>query len=164
LHFAKSNYDRTLESEAVKLHKEAVPDGSLFLMRLNFPNRRYFSLTSIGILVLTIAVFGWGLQYKLSLYHQSGSHSTSIAQAKLLTQKERPAAFNRSGPVDPVDLDHRVLASDPPFFAAALLLSTFVTVFLWFRVDAVRGHSSQQRLAASDFFAFRPPPSFLPLS
>src|SRR5450631_865996 len=117
-------------------------------MRLNFPNRRYFSLTSIGILVLTIAVFGWGLQYKLSLYHQSASHSASIAQAKLLSQKERPAAFNRLGPVDPVNLDRRVLVSDPPFFVAAILLSTFVAVFLWFRVDAVRGHSSHQRLAA----------------
>ena len=133
-------------------------------MRLDFPNRRYSSLISLGILVLTIAVFGWGLQYKLSLYRQPGGHSTSIAQAKLLSQKERPAAFNRVGTVDPVDLDYRVLVSDPTFLVAAVLLSTFVAVFLWFRVDAVLGYSSHQRLAASNFFAFRPPPSFLHLS
>jgi hypothetical protein len=133
-------------------------------MRSNFSNRLYFSLTLIGIFVLAIAVFGWGLQYKLSLYSKSGNPSRSVAQAKLLSQKERSAASTRLDPVDDADLDRQVLASDPPLFAAAILLSTFVTVFLWFRVDAVRGHASHQRLAASDFFAFRPPPSFLPLS
>jgi hypothetical protein len=41
--------------------------------------------------MLSAAVFGWGLQYKLSLYHGKDSISHQIPEAKLLSQKERPA-------------------------------------------------------------------------
>jgi hypothetical protein len=44
----------------------------------------------IGTLVLLLAVFAWGLQYKISLYHQgSGIHSGSAPPAKLLSDAER---------------------------------------------------------------------------
>jgi hypothetical protein len=51
--------------------------------------RRYPALALAALLCL--AVFMWGLHYKLSLYHTAGSHQTAPA-AKLLSQKERPAA------------------------------------------------------------------------
>ncbi len=42
--------------------------------------------------MLCMAVFGWGLQYKLSLYKGKDSVSHLAPVAKLLSQKERPAA------------------------------------------------------------------------
>jgi hypothetical protein len=39
--------------------------------------------------VLAMAVFGWGLHYKLSLYHLAGSNFVQGPVAKLLSQKEQ---------------------------------------------------------------------------
>jgi hypothetical protein len=55
-------------------------------------NRRRAILLPIGLLMLCMAVFGWGLQYKLSLYQPEDSVSHLAPVAKLLSQKERPAA------------------------------------------------------------------------
>jgi hypothetical protein len=52
--------------------------------------RRAFVL-ALGLLTLSAAVFGWGLQYKLSLYRGRDSIAQQIPEAKLLSQKERPA-------------------------------------------------------------------------
>jgi hypothetical protein len=49
-------------------------------------------LLTVGLLMLCMAVFGWGLQYKLSLYKGKDSVSHLAPVAKLLSQKERPAA------------------------------------------------------------------------
>jgi hypothetical protein len=45
----------------------------------------------IGTVVLLMAVFGWGLEYKTSLYQEPGNifHSRSLPPAKLLTEAER---------------------------------------------------------------------------
>lgn len=53
-------------------------------------NRRCAFLLSFGLLTLSMAVFGWGLQYKLSLYQGKGSIAHLTPEAKLLSQKERP--------------------------------------------------------------------------
>jgi hypothetical protein len=53
-------------------------------------SRRCAFLLSFGLLTLSMAVFGWGLQYKLSLYQGKGSIAHSTPEAKLLSQKERP--------------------------------------------------------------------------
>jgi len=44
------------------------------------------------VLVLALAVFAWGLQYKLSLYH-SEARRTGVPEAKLLSPRERPASI-----------------------------------------------------------------------
>jgi hypothetical protein len=54
-------------------------------------NRCRAVLLPIGLLMLGMAVFGWGLQYKLSLYKGKDSVSHLAPVAKLLSQKERPA-------------------------------------------------------------------------
>jgi hypothetical protein len=60
---------------------------------INSPeNRRRAVLLIPALLVLCMAVFGWGLQYKLSLYQRNDSISHLAPVAKLLSQKERPAA------------------------------------------------------------------------
>jgi hypothetical protein len=42
----------------------------------------------VSILLLALAVFGWGLHSKLSLYHLRASETAPIA--KLLSERERP--------------------------------------------------------------------------
>ena len=45
----------------------------------------------IGTLALLLAVFGWGLHYKISLYHdlECSFSSSSVPPAKLLSEAER---------------------------------------------------------------------------
>jgi hypothetical protein len=47
--------------------------------------------------MLSLAVFGWGLQYKLSLYQAKNSIAHLTPEAKLLSQKERPATAQGLG-------------------------------------------------------------------
>jgi len=47
--------------------------------------------TLVPVLLLAFAVFAWGLQYKLSLYH-SETRQTGVPEAKLLSPKERLTA------------------------------------------------------------------------
>ncbi len=54
-------------------------------------NGRPAFLLALGLLMLCAAVFGWGLQYKLSLYKGKDAISHQLPEAKLLSQKERPA-------------------------------------------------------------------------
>jgi hypothetical protein len=42
----------------------------------------------VSVLLLALAVFGWGLHSKLSLYHLRAPETTPIA--KLLSERERP--------------------------------------------------------------------------
>jgi hypothetical protein len=54
-------------------------------------------LLPLGLLMLSLAVFGWGLQYKLSLYQGKNSIAHLTPEAKLLSQKERPATTQAPG-------------------------------------------------------------------
>jgi hypothetical protein len=63
----------------------------LLLLRNSWRNGHRAFLLALGLLMLSAAVFGWGLQYKLSLYHGKDPISHQIPEAKLLSQKERPA-------------------------------------------------------------------------
>jgi hypothetical protein len=60
-------------------------------------------LLSFGLLTLSMAVFGWGLQYKLSLYQAKSSIAHLTPEAKLLSQKERPMVgqVQSTRPVEP---------------------------------------------------------------
>ncbi len=66
--------------------------------------KRYCAfLLSFGLLTLSMAVFGWGLQYKLSLYQAKSSVAHLTPEAKLLSQKERPMVgqVQSTRPVEP---------------------------------------------------------------
>jgi hypothetical protein len=69
-----------------------LDSGSLLTQMNSRQNRRRAVLLVPGLLMLCMAIFGWGLQYKLSLYQGSKSISHLTPVAKLLSQKERPAA------------------------------------------------------------------------
>ena len=63
----------------------------LLRLRKSLRNSHGALLSALGLLMLSAAVFGWGLQYKLSLYQGKDSISHQMPEAKLLSQKERPA-------------------------------------------------------------------------
>ena len=111
--------------------------------------------------ILVFAVFGWGLQYKLSLYNAPDSVS-HIPQAKLLSNEER------AGHVAPA------LASDagstkqilPPWMASLVLIFPWILLLsgdhgpLSRRISACFTVEPRQRIQQASLcpFFFRPPP------
>jgi hypothetical protein len=69
----------------------------------NSRNRRCAFLLPLSLLMLSMAIFGWGLQYKLSLYQGKSSIAHLTPEAKLLSQKERPLVgqVRSTRPVEP---------------------------------------------------------------
>ena len=67
------------------------------------------------VFVLALAVFGWGLHSKLSLYRVTAPTHSHAPIAKLLSQRERPHDGLEQVAFSPADL-HRVV------FAASVLL------------------------------------------
>lgn len=118
-------------------------------------------LALMGSLVLALAVFGWGLHYKLSLYELPGTHHAQASHAKLLSQKERPNAVNK---VLAAQSDESI--ATPMLLCAALLLfaiglgNSFRQ--LLYLQNRVADNCSRRRLfTASHYFSFRPPPQLI---
>jgi hypothetical protein len=65
----------------------------------------------VSILLLALAVFGWGLHSKLSLYHIRARTSETAPIAKLLSERERPADTAQHGDVNHADLHLAALAA-----------------------------------------------------
>src|ERR1700753_3566391 len=80
----------------------AASDKAVEWFRNSSGNRRAV-LLPLGLLMLSLAVFGWGLQYKLSLYQGKSSVAHLTPEAKLLSQKERPLVgqVQSTRPVEP---------------------------------------------------------------
>lgn len=121
--------------------------------------QRRLRLTTIVMLVL--ALFSWGVEYKISLYDIPAEKSVGVPQAKLLSQKERPTALYEATSNDLTILEQPVLL----FFCALLSglaslashsgISAFLSSNLF---DTVR----RDRQPGFSFFFFRPPPVFAP--
>jgi hypothetical protein len=60
-------------------------------MQLTPKNTRTWNILALSILGLAVAVFAWGLRYKLSLYDSAPPAVHHVAAAKLLSNRERPA-------------------------------------------------------------------------
>ena len=65
----------------------------------------------VSILLLALAVFGWGLHSKLSLYHIRARTSETAPIAKLLSERERPTDTAQHSDVNHADLHRVALAS-----------------------------------------------------
>jgi hypothetical protein len=111
---------------------------------------------------LALAVFGWGIKYKISLYDPPGSVSTHMSQAKLLSQKERPVSSGNLDPVRPPLLQPQTSIAYPMFLIAAVVLGSCFTASLWMLTEVADDGSYQQRWSNSIYFSFRPPPALLP--
>jgi hypothetical protein len=125
-------------------------------MNPNLTRRKVSQLMALAAVLLGVAVFVWGLGYKLSLYDLPGSPSTHMAQAKLLSQKERPPAARGL---------ERFSASAPQF--PVIVIAVFLIATACFRVFSIQNigtlFASHPGLRRSDdflstVFAFRPPP------
>ena len=114
-------------------------------------------IAAFAILMLAIAVFGWGTQYKLSLYKQSEKLHSTIPHAKLLSQKEK-ASGAQAVELNRVPL--QPLFSLPCFIvlATALFGLTLLPLFWFAEIDFSPGG----QVSALNFFSFRPPPAYLP--
>jgi hypothetical protein len=65
----------------------------------------------VSILLLALAVFGWGLHSKLSLYHIRARASETAPTAKLLSERERPTEIVRHRDLNHGDLHAAALAA-----------------------------------------------------
>jgi hypothetical protein len=66
-------------------------------------NESHFVI-GVSVLLLALAVFGWGLHSKLSLYHIRARDSETAPIAKLLSERERPADAAQHCYADHADL------------------------------------------------------------
>jgi hypothetical protein len=65
----------------------------------------------VSILLLALAVFGWGLHSKLSLYHIRARASETAPIAKLLSERERPMDMAQHSNVNHADLHRATLTA-----------------------------------------------------
>ena len=119
-------------------------------MRINITSRCTYALRAVGILIVALAVFGWGLHYKMSLYDSPNSHSTAVPHAKLLSQKERPAASTEAGLIR--------LESQRQVVPAAIVTGSAIAAPRWMQIRPTVWNARQRQIATTSFFSFRPPP------
>ena len=128
-------------------------------MRLHVTSRTGLPQLTFFLLGVAVAVFTWGLQYKLSLYDPPQSISHEIPQAKLLS-KDQQATIGESTLLSANTSTRRV---DALFWT---MLLVFLLVFNRLHVPAAgpmeRAAKRPWRIscrASLNAFFFRPPPS-----
>lgn len=123
---------------------------------------RLSPLAVASVLLIGLAVFGWGLSYKLSLYQAPHSVARRTPEAKLLTQKERVTASSHA-----VSLDAQTeFPLQVPVVFPGILVALFFVAALFFSQRVGRLAFAETRLhrrgeAATSHFSFRPPPQAL---
>jgi hypothetical protein len=127
-------------------------------MRINVPNRRISPAAALGILLVALAVFGWGLQYKVSLYQSPVASANASPHANLLSQKERltPSRASDIGGFEP---SSACASFDPPAMLLIALILAFLSMEFQIRSTMVATIACGRKMAASSFFSFRPPPA-----
>ena|ERR1700689_4016372 len=137
-----------MQPKAVIRASEKLVQGSR-----NSPGKRSRAfLLPFSLLLLSMAVFGWGLQYKLSLYQGKDSVSHLAPEAKLLSQKERPTAAQAANP-RPAGLPSSALLN----VTAALAPGLFRTAARYVRTGS-RERSRAPLPPCLEALFFRPPP------
>jgi hypothetical protein len=129
------------------------------LMRINNTSRRISILTAMGMLLLACAVFGWGLQYKMSLYGPLSGLSHSTPEAKLLSEKERPASRQDNASIRPAFTQPQTSMLPALLLIAILAMRLRHLVMKWMQAASVQTASRHQRRAYLNYFSFRPPPA-----
>jgi hypothetical protein len=124
---------------------------------LLFQNSRRAFLLALGLLVLSAAVFGWGLQYKLSLYHGKDAISHQIPEAKLLSQKERPATVQT---VIASSSERPTFTLFPVLMIASAASGLFQAAARYARIGSVERSSPPFPPCLQAIF-LRPPPALL---
>lgn len=123
------------------------------------PKRRALPWFWLGFIALAIAVFTWGLGYKLSLYDPPQAKSHEIPQAKLLSKNEQAIAVQSpllKNTKDPSTALRKVLAGVVLFFAVTLGRQMAATFHR--NMPDTGTPCLSRRFAALTSFFFRPPP------
>ncbi|MGA8111006.1 MAG: hypothetical protein WBD46_08725 [Acidobacteriaceae bacterium] len=115
------------------------------------------ALSVMATAVLAMTVFVWGSEYKCSLYHKHPERHPRIAVAKLLSERERPAAAETVASA-------RAPLSQAVFIALGVLLfgplrgtrPGLDRVFL-----VVRNETAAGKTALLIHFSSRPPPAMV---
>jgi hypothetical protein len=127
-------------------------------MRIDITSRCTYTIRAVGILIVALAVFGWGLHYKMSLYNSPSDHSTSVPHAKLLSQKERPAASTDVGSIRLKSQRKPSSIFHPRVVLVAIVSGSPIASPRWMRTWPSVWIDRQRQIAATNFFSFRPPP------
>lgn len=131
----------------------------LFVMTLLSTKRYVASRFVFTFLGLAIAVFAWGLAYKLSLYDPPQAVSRQMPQAKLLSREEQPSVEVSAAvqPLPPETNGNGLRPATPLSLLIACLAMLAGAAFLrGFRSFDPR-FRPQPVLTLSNLF-FRPPP------
>ncbi|HTV04684.1 MAG TPA: hypothetical protein VME86_04895 [Acidobacteriaceae bacterium] len=137
------------------MEERVVRKQITYSMQLTPKNSRTWNIVVLSILALALAVFAWGLRYKLSLYDSAPPSVNHVAAAKLLSNRERPA--------DTALLVERAIT--PSLVALCVTFTIFAGLLLdpgrHSRWTLQRVQNSQHRLIplTSQQLFFRPPPS-----
>jgi hypothetical protein len=122
-------------------------------MQESLNNTRKWNIFALSILGLAIAVFAWGLKYKLSLYEVPPSHH--VVAAKLLSNRERPT-----------DAAIQIERATRPFlavlFAAFVLFASFLLELKYQSLWTIQRAANPQRRPSAPVslqIFFRPPPA-----
>lgn len=125
-------------------------------MKFSDTSSRQSRIVSLGMLLLALAVFTWGVQYKLSLYDPPAKATAHMAKAKLLSEKERASIANASESLlAPVALP--ILPILFGYLASAMLIALGRFKFAYSDSN-VRASAQLPKQPSQSFFFFRPPP------
>ena len=124
--------------------------------------RRLFSWLSLAMIGLALAVFGWGIGYKVSLYYPPNSTAHLMPHAKLLSKNEQDASkretLTRRSNKSASDRDKAALA-----FTLLFVYTLSAAAFCNIPAVSQREREASRRLylrhrASLSFFFFLPPP------
>ena len=130
-------------------------------------NKRFSPIAALGVLLIGIAVFGWGLYYKLSLYQAPQSVTHLAPHAKLLSQKERaamPHSILADGSVDAQWTSDQWASQMRPAADFPVALLWLAAAMLVSCLPSSRAITSGAQpfwvlsRACCSYFFFRPPP------
>ena len=117
----------------------------------------HFRLQWMTVILVVFAVFSWGVQYKLSLYHPPVKTVAASPQAKLLSQKERHVAVHEAMTGN-VSSD---LLRIPRYFCALIGLIAAFSLARTLR-KLISTETSEfvpvEACQYLSYFSFRPPP------
>jgi hypothetical protein len=98
----------------------------------------------------------------MSLYAPVSRQTTSAPEAKLLSEKERPAADQNATSIRSVYTQLQASIQFSLFLITILTMGLHLKAALWTRTTRVPDDLEKQRCAHLNYFSFRSPPVLFP--
>jgi hypothetical protein len=129
-------------------------------MNFRATSRSDFARHILVVLGLALAVFTWGLQYKLSLYDLPHTNSEQIPTAKLLSQNERPTPLESLLTVQEKAPRKTICALFSVVFFLLIVAPEQMVPTVRRSIRGIDRPWIQHSFSALHPFFFRPPPVF----